>query len=167
MDYLKKEIRIFQKQHMVSDQFYIDDDYNVPDAKRDVGQIIVSTGEIQIEETKKVESYLKVTGKLAFKILYMSDEAVPQLASLDGRIPFEEMIYMEREPTGNLILQAQKTDLTVTVIHSRKLNLKTLAEIGVSTEKCEQKDITMDREGEEPVFKKTKEVEILKVFATG
>ncbi len=167
MDYLKREIRIFRKQHMVSDQFYIDDDYNVPDAKRDVGQVILSAGEIQIEETKKVESYLKVTGKLAFKILYMSDEAVPQLASLDGRIPFEEMIYMEQEPAGNLILQAQKTDLTVTVIHSRKLNLKTLAEISVSTEKCEQEDITMDTEGEEPVFKKIKEEEILKVFATG
>lgn len=167
MDYLKREIRIFQKQHMVSNQFYIDDDYNVPDVKRDVGQVILSLGEVQIEETKKVESYLKVTGKFAFKILYMSDETVPQLASLDGRIPFEEMIYMEQEPSGNLILDAEKTDLTVTVIHSRKLNLKTLAQINVGIEKCEQEDITMETEGEEPVLKKTKEEEILKVFATG
>ena len=69
MEYLKREIRTFEKKHIVSSQFYVDDDYNVPDAKRDVGQVILSSGELQIEETKQVESYLKVSGKLAFKIL--------------------------------------------------------------------------------------------------
>ena len=167
MECLKREIRTFEKQHIVSDQFYIDDDYNVPDAKRDVGKVILSAGELQIEEKKQVESYLKVSGKLVFKILYVSDEAVPQLSSLDGRIPFDEMIYLEKNPEGSLVLQALQTDLTVTVIHSRKLNLKTLAEIRLDMERCVQQEITMDTEGEEPVFKKTKEEEILKVFATG
>ena len=32
MEYLKKEIRTFQNGKTVNDQFYIDDDYNVPDA---------------------------------------------------------------------------------------------------------------------------------------
>jgi len=167
MEYLKREIRTFEKKHIVSSQFYVDDDYNVPDAKRDVGQVILSSGELQIEETKQVESYLKVSGKLAFKILYVSDETVPQLAGLEGRIPFEEMIYLEQPPEGNLVLQAAQTDLTVTVIHSRKLNLKTLAEISLDIERCVQQDITTDIEGEEAVFKKTKEEEVLKVFATG
>ena len=157
MEYLKREIRTFEKKHIVSSQFYVDDDYNVPDAKRDVGQVILSSGELQIEETKQVESYLKVSGKLAFKILYVSDETVPQLAGLEGRIPFEEMIYLEQPPEGNLVLQAAQTDLTVTVIHSRKLNLKTLAEISLDIERCVQQDITTDIEGEEPVFKKAKE----------
>ena len=40
MEYLKKEIRTFQNGKTVNDQFYIDDDYNVPDAKKDVGRII-------------------------------------------------------------------------------------------------------------------------------
>ena len=167
MECLKREIRTFEKNHIVSSQFYIDDDYNVPDARRDVGQVILSSGELKIEETKQVESYLKVSGKLAFKILYVSDETVPQLSSLEGRIPFEEMIYLEQPLEGNLVLQAAQTDLTVTIIHSRKLNLKTLAEISLDIEKCVQQDITMDIEGEEPVFKKTKEEEVLKVFATG
>ena len=167
MECLKKEIRTFEKQHIVSNQFYVDEDYNVPDAKRDVGKVILSAGELRIEEKKQVESYLKVSGKLAFKILYISDEAVPQLSSLDGRIPFEETIYLEEALEGNLVLQTAQTDLAVTVIHSRKLNLKTLAEISLDTEKCVQQDITMDIECGEPVLKKTKEEEILKVFATG
>lgn len=34
MEYLKKEIRTFQNGKTVNDQFYIDDDYNVPMQRR-------------------------------------------------------------------------------------------------------------------------------------
>lgn len=47
MEYQKKEIRIFQNGRTVNDQFYIDGDYNVPEAKRDVGKIILSNGMLQ------------------------------------------------------------------------------------------------------------------------
>lgn len=125
MEYQKKEIRIFQNGRTVNDQFYIDGDYNVPEAKRDVGKIILSNGMLRVEEMKQVESYLKVSGKLEFKVLYMADEMVPVPASLEGRIPFEEMIYLEQEPEGNLVLQTSDTEVTVTMIHSRKLNIQT------------------------------------------
>lgn len=167
MEYVKKEIRTFQRGKTVSDQFYIDDDYNVPDAKRDVGKVIWSDGVLHIEEMKMTENYLKISGKLEFKVLYTADEAIPAVASLEGRIPFEEMIYLEQEPDGNLVLKATDVELTVTVIHSRKLNIKTLAEITVGMEKYTGEEVTTDVEGEEPILKKTKEEEILKVFATG
>ena len=159
MEYLKKEIRTFQNGKTVNDQFYIDDDYNVPDAKKDVGRIIISDGTLQVEEMKQVENYLKVTGKLEFRVLYTADETIPEPASLEGRIPFEEMIYLEQEPDGNLVLKTADVDLTVTVIHSRKLNIKTLAEITIGMEKCVGEELTTDIEGENPVFKKTKEEE--------
>ena len=63
MEYQKKEIRIFQNGRTVNDQFYIDGDYNVPEAKQDVGKIILSNGMLRVEEMKQVESYLKVSGK--------------------------------------------------------------------------------------------------------
>ena len=44
MEYLKKEIRTFQNGKTVNDQFYIDDDYNVPDAKKDVSESDRQTG---------------------------------------------------------------------------------------------------------------------------
>ena len=56
MEYLKKEIRTFQNGKTVNDQFYIDDDYNVPDAKKDVGRIIISDGTLQVEEMKRYRS---------------------------------------------------------------------------------------------------------------
>ncbi len=33
MEYLKREMRTFQNGKTVNDQFYIDDDYNVPECK--------------------------------------------------------------------------------------------------------------------------------------
>lgn len=36
---------------------------------------------------KQVENYLKVTGKLEFRVLYTADETIPEPASLEGRIP--------------------------------------------------------------------------------
>ena len=72
------------------------------------------------------------------------------------------MIYLEQEPDGNLVLKTADVDLTVTVIHSRKLNIKTLAEITIGMEKCVGEELTTDIEGENPVFKKTKEEELLR-----
>ncbi|MEI3381976.1 MAG: hypothetical protein V8R43_11095 [Dorea sp.] len=53
MEYLKREIRTFEKKHIVSSQFYVDDDYNVPDAKRDVGQVILSSGNCRLKRQNR------------------------------------------------------------------------------------------------------------------
>ena len=158
----KKRSVYFKIGRTVNDQFYIDGDYNVPEAKSGCGKDYIKQWDVAVEEMKQVESYLKVSGKLEFKVLYMADEMVPVPASLEGRIPFEEMIYLEQEPEGNLVLQTSDTEVTVTMIHSRKLNIKTLAEISIGTEKCTGEEITTDVEEKVPVFKKMKEEEILK-----
>lgn len=54
------------------------------------------------------------------------------------------------------VLKTADVDLTVTVIHSRKLNIKTLAEITIGMEKCVGERAHKDIEGENPVFKKTR-----------
>ena len=95
MEYLKKEIRTFQNGKTVNDQFYIDDDYNVPDAKKAVGRIIISDGTLQVEEMKQVENYLKVTGKLEFRVMYTADETIPEPTSLEGRIPLKKTEYQD------------------------------------------------------------------------
>ena len=104
MEYLKKEIRTFQNGKTVNDNFYIDDDYNVPDAKKDVGRIIISDGTLQVEEMKQVENYLKVTGKLEFRVLYTADETIPEPASQVGWFRFDELIYVVLEADGNLVI---------------------------------------------------------------
>ena len=97
MELIKKRIRTNILGKTVVDQFTIDDDFNVPDSKNDVGRVIYGEGRLKIEEARKVENYLRVAGKLYFRVLYAADTGEMQLSSLEGRIPFEEMIYMEEE----------------------------------------------------------------------
>ena len=73
MELIKKRIQTNVIGKTITDQFVIDDDYNVPDSKSDVGRVIVGEGTVKVEEVKKVENYLRVVGKLFFKILYVTD----------------------------------------------------------------------------------------------
>ena len=92
MEYEKKEFLVYRQGRTITDQFYIDDDYNVPDAKHDVKQVILGEGSLLIDDIKRVENYVRVSGKMNFKVLYATDEGQMRLAFLEGPIPFEEMV---------------------------------------------------------------------------
>ena len=166
MECITKTVRIQENEYRLTDQFYVDDDMNVPDTKKDVKKVILSEGTLSVEEIKEIENHIRVAGKLQFKLLYVTDEEEPNLSSLEGKIPYEEIIYIEEHPQGSLYVQPGTVELTVTEIHSRKLNIKTLAELTVCTEN--QKDIllTTDARDEDPVYKKYEEREILELVTS-
>ena len=62
MEYEKKEMLIYQQGKTITDQFYLDDDYNVPDARSDVGKVILSEGKLKVEELKEVEKRPGIIG---------------------------------------------------------------------------------------------------------
>ncbi len=165
MEYEKKELRIYQQGKTVTDQFYIDDDYNVPDAKNDVKRVILSEGHLQIEDVREVENYIRVSGKMQFKVLYVADEGMNRMASLEGRIPFEEMVYIEEPLKGTPFVKSSEIDLTVTTIHSRKLNIKALAELHVCSEGQEEIALTTDVESGEQLYKKSAARNVLRLFS--
>ena len=154
MEYVTRQMQTYKTGNAVMDQFYIDDDYNVPDAKSDVKKVILGEGNLSVEDMKAVENYIRVSGKLNFKILYVTEEGETRLSSLEGRIPFEEMIYLEQEAAGQVFVRSSSVDLTVTAIHSRKLNIKTLAEIVVCPEGQKETELTVDIESEAPLYKR-------------
>ena len=150
MELIRKQVRMNQMGKTVTDQFMIGGDYNVPDAKSDVGRVLSGEGSLRIEETRRVENYLRVTGKLNFKVLYVTDSGDPRPGALEGMIPFEEMVYMEEENgEGEDIVQVQRVECGVSLIHSRKLAVKALAEMTVHTEQITEKQVTLDVDGEE------------------
>ena len=166
MEYVTKQMQTYKTGNMITDQFYIDDDYNVPDAKNDVKKVILGEGTLTVEDMKAVENYIRVSGKLNFKVLYVTEEGETRLSCLEGRIPFEEMIYLEQEPAGSLFVQSSSADITVTAIHSRKLSIKTLAELTISSEGKQEAELTTDIECETPLYKRFENKEFLKVFTT-
>ena len=58
MELIQKTIRYNQEGKKTFDQFYLDEDYNVPDAKQDVRRIIKGQGTVKIEDVKLVEDFV-------------------------------------------------------------------------------------------------------------
>ncbi len=106
-----------------------------------------------------------MSGRLAFKVLYVAEDGSKRLCALEGKIPFEEMVYMEEAHEGNLFLKSSQTDVTVTMIHSRKLNIKALCELQICSEKRETISLTTDTQADFPLYKKFCKEQVLRLNA--
>lgn len=164
MECERREMDIYRQGKVLSDQFYIDDDYNVPDSKSDVKNVVLGEGSLSVEDIKPVENYVRVSGKLIFQVLYAAEDDEMHLSALEGRIPYEEMIYADEIPEGNLFVKLAQTDVTVTMIHSRKLNIKALCELQICSEKKEEISLTTDINADFPLYKKYRKEQILKLL---
>lgn len=165
MELVKKEIMKQWSGKPVTDQFLIDEDYNVPDNKKDIKKVMISEGQLRIEEIRKLDHYVKINGKMIFKILYATDEMDEKMAELSGQFPFEEMIYTEEEQ-GDWIVRSTRTDVTAVMIHSRKMNIRTMAEIVIVPETGEPGEITVDVEGVDRCCKKKETKKMLKMLSS-
>lgn len=85
----------------MTDQFYVDEDVNVPDVREDVAKVILAGGRVRVEDIKMTENYARITGKIAYQILYETENEIQKVSALQGKLSFEEMVYMEDEPVGN------------------------------------------------------------------
>lgn len=161
MELMKQQIQGRYSGRPVTDQFMIDDDYNVPDTKPDIKRIVVSEGELRVEDMKRVENYLKISGKLYFKVLYIADESEERMSSLEGTVPFEEMVYIEGNEEGHFQMKEIKLDFSAVLVHSRKLGIKAVAELEILPSQTVDEEITVDVETESPICKKKGKMEIL------
>lgn len=163
MELVKKMIRTKRCGKVITDQFYVEDDYNVPDAKADVSRIIMGDGEIKIEEMKRVENYLRVTGKLKFTVLYVADEGERGLSFVESAIPFEEMVYIDGGDGKEYVMHNQRVEFHASMIHSRKLSIKALVELSVGEEEERDEEVTVDVGSANQIYKRMQTAEVLKL----
>ena len=161
MEIVKRAIRLMHEGKCIYDQFQLDEDYNVPDAKEDVGNVIEGIVCVKTEEMKLVENYLKISGKAQFKILYMTASLDPQPAVLEGKLPFEEMVYVEQPGEEEYFLKNLRTEFSVSMVHSRKLSLHLLTELEIGRTQMISEEVTEDVESEHAVYKKMKKFRLL------
>lgn len=166
MELRKRKIRTNEMGKTISNQFILDDDYNVPDTKADIGRVVSGEGTIYIEETKRMENYLRVSGKLFFKVLYVTDVAIPELESLKGQIPFEEMVYVETDKEEECIVQVSGVEFSASMIHSRKLAMKAMVDLEIRMEQIKEEEIAVDVDTEDQIFKKVCPVEMLQLHSS-
>ena len=160
MELRTKEILTNERGRIILDQFVLDEDVNVPDSKRDMKRIIASEARLRIEEVKPVENYVKVTGKVEYQVLYVGEGIEAVICSLEGKLPFEEMVYIE-EKDGNFDVKLVRVDANAYMIHSRKLRLKAIVELEVKHQREMVEEIPLDIEETEKLYKKKQETEIL------
>lgn len=161
MDCEKKMLNIYWQGKTFTDQFYVDEDYNVPDTKNDIRKIIQGDGVLEEVDLKLVENYIRITGRLSFQILYVADNSDSTLSSLEGKIPFEEMYYVDEAPEETLFLKGTQTELNVNLIHSRKINVKAMAEVTMSSDSQVSEEVTTGLENGEQVYTKYQEKQVL------
>lgn len=166
MELIRKPIHYTQEGKSIFDQFYLDEDYNVPDQKEDVQRIIQGNAELKPEDIRPVENYVKITGKVYFKVLYMTASGDPRPAVLEGKIPFEEMMYAEGDGNETFFLRNVRTEFTATVVNTRKLSLRIMSEMEVGREWIRDEELTEDVESDVPIYRKTQNMNLLRLAVT-
>lgn len=166
MELIRKPIHYTQEGKSIFDQFYLDEDYNVPDQKEDVQRIIQGNAELKPEDIRPVENYVKITGKVYFKVLYMTASGNPRPAVLEGKIPFEEMVYAEGDGNETFFLRNVRTEFTATVVNTRKLSLRIMSEMEVGREWIRDEELTEDVESDVPIYRKTQNMNLLRLAVT-
>ena len=130
MEFRKREIRNYTWKAKNTMQFTIDDTINVPESLLDMERLILVKGNVVIEETQAMVDRFQIKGSLNYQILYIADKEGNAFDSLNGKVPFVEYVNADGTNEKDYIeVHSSLSDLTVTMLHSRKISLKALVGI--------------------------------------
>ena len=117
IELIRQNLHRSRYKSQASTQITLDDDFIVPDALDDAVQILLSDGEVQIENSRIQGEKVLIRGKLVFRVLYRRESG--GLQAMGGEIPFEETVNVpelsERDYT-QIVWNIE--DLNITMIHS-------------------------------------------------
>ncbi len=145
-------------------QVTMDEDRNVPDARPDVGRIILSRGTVELEEVHCTGEKGTLSGYLRTEILYGTEEEKETLTALTVDLPFTENLSLpgagDRDTvTADWVLE----DLSVELVHSRKLRIQAILSVTVQAEALEREELISGVHCEEPVEKKLRDLPVTQI----
>ena len=127
MDFCKKDIHTSILKASKYSQLTIDEDFNIPDSKEDIDKVIAKDGHIVVDEVVSEDNRVKVIGEVFFKILYKTVGDKADIEVYEGNIPFEDQVNVDGISRNNTSdSQCRLEDLTVSVINSRKIEVRGL-----------------------------------------
>lgn len=132
MELIKKNIHMEQTKCRGTSQLTLEEDVNISDQKPDAARLISEKGNIVIEELRPQTDYVTVKGALEYAALYLTDEKTRYPQCLEGKISFEEKIYLEGVgATDSVQIKTELEDLSLSLINSRKLSVRALVDMEV------------------------------------
>lgn len=145
MELRKKNIHMDRIRCKAVSQISLEEDLNIPENKPDVGTVIYQKGQVQIEEVKPTADHVGVKGKLLFQVLYQSREEGKNLVCVEGKMPFEEQMYLEGAVAADSVrVEWQVEDLTVSMINTRKLEAQALVTLKAYVEELFDEEVPVE-----------------------
>lgn len=152
---MKKHMHMMRVKCEAISQVTFDEDMNVPDIKPDVGRMIQKKGEVQIDEVQITEGHAFIKGSLSVHLLYVGDSQERRIHSLIGTLPVEETLNLNGLENGDKVrLKWDIEDLSLTLINSRKLNVKALVTFMATVDDLANLQLPVGLEEEEVSQKK-------------
>lgn len=135
MELLKRNVHLNCPEYQGEIQLALEEDYNLPETKPDVSAICFEKGSVVIEESRPMNDVVAVKGRMVFCVLYYTQENGGRLERTEGKIPFDEKIRVEGlTMTDNVTVAGEVEDLTVAMINSRKLSIRSVLCLRASSE---------------------------------
>lgn len=146
-------------------QITLDDDYNLPDFKPDLTKVVRERGEIHFEEIHVNNGHVWFKGMLSFDILYRTDLDSKKINCLKGDIPFQESLSIDgAEELDPVKVDGRIEDISVSVINSRKLSIRSLVEFRAAVEKPEEAAVLTGLKEEDDCEIEKEQLEVLELI---
>ena len=111
-------------------QLTLDNDYIISDKKPDINRIVRQVGEVLIDEHKVHTDRIEVKGRVRVAVLYLSEDESITINSITEYMPFYENINIPGVNSADIVnIKGELEDLTVNIINSRKISVKSLVNL--------------------------------------
>lgn len=133
MEIFEKKLRTTMVKAVKQIQITLDEDKNVPDIKIDIEKIILTKGNIKIQESEVMVDRIRINGQLEGEILYSGSDGNTRTSVMDFQLEFEEYFHMEGVvPTDHVSMIPELEDLNIILINSRKIGIRAVLNFQIS-----------------------------------
>ena len=113
-------------------QLTLEEDFNVPEHKEDIGTLVFENGTILIDEIRPGTDCVHIRGRLLWEILYQTGEGNGGPACMQGKMAFAEKVNIRNiRSVDNVMAEGNLEDLSIHMINSRKLNVQAVLNLQV------------------------------------
>lgn len=159
MEFMKKNIHMDCCRYQTSTQITVEEDFVIPDVKSDMREVVFEKCQIRMDDAKTTEDRVSIQGEMEVAILYQPEEG--QLAVANKSIPIREEIYLEGVKSGdNVDVKWAVEDLNVSMINSRKVNIRALLQLQILDRHICDEEVTESFQGLEDVEYRQKSMQV-------
>lgn len=169
MDIIKDKIKLKEMVQDINKEIILEQNYIIPDVKKDVVKNIIANGNIFIENLELQSNRIKINGKaIIFNMYLNSDE---ENSMLDVVLPFSEVIDSDKINDSEIFDCIQNiyiTKIEVKILNERKINILVKANVNIKLYKENEVEIIKEiKENNGEIQKLERKVELNSIVGKG